>query len=272
MADPTPVTPARPAEVTLRGGDLPWRPVSPMLTRVRLITVGIVVLPLLLVTVVARASSSPAGCCSPPSPWSLVGLWAVWLDRASGQRDLVGRARRGDRHPQGPDAPHPGQRPLRAAPVRRHPVRAAGAGVRHRLVRDPHRLARRAAARCPGSPWPRPRPCAAGSRPAARRSGPACDRPGSRSPRGSGSGSTPSRRCCVVASCSSRSSATPRRSCSTASCTRSASATSSSGPTAPPIDDRAAGATRSSRPWPTRSSPWPRSSLFLGGRRRRSTG
>jgi len=78
MADPTPVTPARPAEVTLRGGDLPWRPVSPMLTRVRLISVGIVVLPLLLATVVAAVFASP---------WALVGtlvvalggLWAVWL-------------------------------------------------------------------------------------------------------------------------------------------------------------------------------------------------
>jgi len=78
MADPTPVTPARPAEVTLRGGDLPWRPVSPMLTRVRLISVGIVILPLLLATAVAAVFASP---------WALVGtlvvalggLWAVWL-------------------------------------------------------------------------------------------------------------------------------------------------------------------------------------------------
>ena len=78
MADPTPVTPARPAEVTLRGGDLPWRPVSPMLTRVRLISVAIVILPLLLATVVAAVFASP---------WALVGtlvvalggLWAVWL-------------------------------------------------------------------------------------------------------------------------------------------------------------------------------------------------
>ena len=78
MADPTPVTPARPAEVTLRGGDLPWRPVSPMLTRVRLISVAIVILTLLLATVVAAVFASP---------WALVGtlvvalggLWAVWL-------------------------------------------------------------------------------------------------------------------------------------------------------------------------------------------------
>ena len=70
MADPTPVTPARPAEVTLRGGDLPWRPVSPMLTRVRLISVGIVILPLLLATVVAAVFASP---------WALVGTLVVAL-------------------------------------------------------------------------------------------------------------------------------------------------------------------------------------------------
>ena len=78
MADPAPVTPQRPAEVTLRGGDLPWRPVSPMLTRVRLITAAAVVLPLLLVT---RALGVFV------SRWVLlgtlavllVGLWAAWL-------------------------------------------------------------------------------------------------------------------------------------------------------------------------------------------------
>jgi len=78
MADPAPVTPQRPAEVTLRGGDLPWRPVSPMLTRVRLITAAAVVLPLLLVTVVLGVFVTR---------WTLlgtlavllVGLWAAWL-------------------------------------------------------------------------------------------------------------------------------------------------------------------------------------------------
>ena len=78
MADPTPVTPVRPAEVTLRGGDLPWRPVSPMLARVRLITLGVVVLPLVVATVAAGVFASP---------WALVGtlvvilvaLWVAWL-------------------------------------------------------------------------------------------------------------------------------------------------------------------------------------------------
>ena len=78
MADPTPVTPARPAEVTLRGGDLPWRPVSPMLTRVRLISVGIVVLPVLLATVVAAVFAT-RWLLVATLVVALVGLWAVWL-------------------------------------------------------------------------------------------------------------------------------------------------------------------------------------------------
>ena len=52
MADPTSVTPARADAVTLRGGDLPWRPVSPMLARVRLITLAIVLVPPLIASVV----------------------------------------------------------------------------------------------------------------------------------------------------------------------------------------------------------------------------
>jgi len=78
MADPTPVTPARPAEVTLRGGDLPWRPVSPMLTRVRLISVGIVVLPVLLATIVAAVFAT-RWLLVATLVVALVGLWAVWL-------------------------------------------------------------------------------------------------------------------------------------------------------------------------------------------------
>ena len=78
MADPTSVTPARPDAVTLRGGDLPWRPVSPALTKVRLITLGIVLLPLLVVTGVVGVVVTR---------WALlgtlalvvVGLWAAWV-------------------------------------------------------------------------------------------------------------------------------------------------------------------------------------------------
>ena len=78
MADPAPVTPQRPAEVTLRGGDLPWRPVSPMLTRVRLITTAVVVLPLLLVTVVLGVFVTRWVLLATLAVL-LVGLWAAWL-------------------------------------------------------------------------------------------------------------------------------------------------------------------------------------------------
>jgi len=78
MADPAPVTPQRPAEVTLRGGDLPWRPVSPMLTRVRLITAAAVVLPLLLVTL-ALGVFVTRWVLLGTLVVLLVGLWAAWL-------------------------------------------------------------------------------------------------------------------------------------------------------------------------------------------------
>lgn len=78
-APPTP-TPSSPAEavVTLHGGDLPWRPVSPALTRVRLLVLGAsLVLPLLATLVVGVLVTR----------WVLlgtlvvvvVGLWAAWL-------------------------------------------------------------------------------------------------------------------------------------------------------------------------------------------------
>ena len=78
MADPTSVTPAAPDEVTLRGGDLPWRTVSPKLARVRLITTAVVVVPLVLVTLVVGLLVTR---------WVLLGtlalvlggLWAAWL-------------------------------------------------------------------------------------------------------------------------------------------------------------------------------------------------
>jgi uncharacterized protein len=78
MADPAPVSPQRPAEVTLRGGDLPWRPVSPMLTRVRLITTAAVVLPLLLVTLVVGLFVTRWALLGTLAVL-LVGLWAAWL-------------------------------------------------------------------------------------------------------------------------------------------------------------------------------------------------
>lgn len=81
MADPSPVPPAAsaaPAAVTLHGGDLPWRPVSPRLARVRLITLAVFVVPLLLAAVVAGAFVTR---------WMLlaglavlvVALWSAWV-------------------------------------------------------------------------------------------------------------------------------------------------------------------------------------------------
>jgi uncharacterized protein len=48
MVDPAPAPPSRPAAVTLHGGDLPWRPVSPRLARVRLITLAAFLVPLVV--------------------------------------------------------------------------------------------------------------------------------------------------------------------------------------------------------------------------------
>ena len=79
MADPLPVPPAAGASaVTLHGGDLPWRPVSPKLARVRLITLGIVLAPALLATLLVGVFVTR---------WALLGsalvvvlgLWAAWV-------------------------------------------------------------------------------------------------------------------------------------------------------------------------------------------------
>ena len=70
MADPTFVTPARSDAVTLRGGNLPWRPVSPMLARVRLITLAIVVVPLFIASLAVGLLVTR---------WVLIGTLAVVL-------------------------------------------------------------------------------------------------------------------------------------------------------------------------------------------------
>jgi uncharacterized protein len=78
MADPTSVTPARQHAVTLRGGDLPWRPVSPMLTRVRLITLAVVLVPLVIACVAAGLLLSRwVLLCA--LALLLVGGWVAWL-------------------------------------------------------------------------------------------------------------------------------------------------------------------------------------------------
>ncbi len=78
MADPPSVTPARPHVVTLRGGDLPWRPVSPALTKVRLITLGIVLLPLVVVTGVVGVIVTRWVLLGTLA-LLLVGAWAAWV-------------------------------------------------------------------------------------------------------------------------------------------------------------------------------------------------
>jgi membrane protein YdbS with pleckstrin-like domain len=78
MADPAPVTPAPSAPVTLRGGDLPWRPVSPKLARVRLISIGAVLVPLLVATGVVGVLVTRWAFVGTLA-LLLAGAWAVWL-------------------------------------------------------------------------------------------------------------------------------------------------------------------------------------------------
>lgn len=64
--------------MTLRGGDLPWQPVSPALRTVRLITLAVLVLPLLLAGAVVAVFVTP---------WVWLGVlgvvvlaaWAAWV-------------------------------------------------------------------------------------------------------------------------------------------------------------------------------------------------
>lgn len=81
MVDPSPVPPATtgaPTTVTLHGGDLPWRPVSPRLARVRLITLAAFVGPLLVALVLVGALVTR---------WALLGalalvvvaVWSAWV-------------------------------------------------------------------------------------------------------------------------------------------------------------------------------------------------
>ena len=81
MVDPSPVPPTTtgaPTTVTLHGGDLPWRPVSSRLARVRLITLATFVGPLLVALVLVGALVTR---------WALLGAvalvvvaaWAAWV-------------------------------------------------------------------------------------------------------------------------------------------------------------------------------------------------
>lgn len=78
MADSAPAPHAPPTLVTLRGGDLLWRPVSPALARVRLITLGVTLaVPLLACLAVGVLLTR----------WALLGVlvlalggaWGAWV-------------------------------------------------------------------------------------------------------------------------------------------------------------------------------------------------
>jgi len=73
MVDPSPVPPATTGvatTVTLHGGDLPWRPVSPRLARVRHITLAAFVVPLLVAVVLLGVLVSR---------WALLGALVVGI-------------------------------------------------------------------------------------------------------------------------------------------------------------------------------------------------
>ena len=79
MADPHPVQPAAGAgAVTLHGGDLPWRPVSPQLARVRLISLALLLAPLLLGAVLVGVLVTRWALLGAVAV-ILLGLWAAWV-------------------------------------------------------------------------------------------------------------------------------------------------------------------------------------------------
>ena len=72
--------PSTTAAVTLRGGDLTWRPVSPALATVRLVTLAVVlVVPLLATVVVALLVTGWVWIGT--VALAVVGLWGAWLVR-----------------------------------------------------------------------------------------------------------------------------------------------------------------------------------------------
>ncbi|WP_299447798.1 PH domain-containing protein [uncultured Phycicoccus sp.] len=76
-----PVEPAGPnPEVTLHGGPLPWRPVSPALATVRLIVLGVFLVVPLLASVVVAALVSPFVWLGTAALLAL-GAWGAWIIR-----------------------------------------------------------------------------------------------------------------------------------------------------------------------------------------------
>lgn len=80
MSDPTPTATPSASTVTLRGGDLPWRAVSPTLARVRLITLAAVALPLLVATVVLAILITPWVWLGAAAV-VILAAWGAWLIR-----------------------------------------------------------------------------------------------------------------------------------------------------------------------------------------------
>lgn len=64
--------------VTLRGGDLPWRPVSPKLTQVRLITLGVCLAVPLVASIVLAVLVTPWIWIA-TAVVVVVGLWSAWV-------------------------------------------------------------------------------------------------------------------------------------------------------------------------------------------------
>jgi len=88
MDDPSPVPPptsgaptrvaTTDAAVTLHGGDLPWRPVSPRLARVRHITLAVFLLPLVVGCLVVGILLTPWALLGVVG-LLLVGAWTAWV-------------------------------------------------------------------------------------------------------------------------------------------------------------------------------------------------
>ena len=71
------VQPREQGLVTLRGGELPWRPVSPKLTQVRLITLAVSLLLPLAATIVLATLVTPWVWIG-TSALLVAGAWSAW--------------------------------------------------------------------------------------------------------------------------------------------------------------------------------------------------
>jgi len=76
--DSAPDSQQQPVQVTLRGGDLVWKRVSPALGRVRLITAAIVLTPLVVASIVVAILVTPWVWLATLA-LVVVGLWVAWI-------------------------------------------------------------------------------------------------------------------------------------------------------------------------------------------------